>query len=88
MKLKEDLIETIKGAIEDYRYNKTKDIEIDDDTDMEIFDRTRTFLESIEEDINYLDEDIDCLVEHMNEPTDYDLQQDNIARTRELQEVS
>ena len=84
MKLKEDLFETIKGAIEDYRYNKTKDIEIDEDTDMEIFDRTTELINSIEEDINYLDEDIDCLVESMNEPIDYDLQQDNIARARDL----
>ena len=82
----EELIETIKGAIDDYRTEKTKDIEIDDDTDFEIFKATTRIMNSIKEDIEELDGEIDNLVECMDETSDYenDLKLDNYARTRDL----
>lgn len=86
VKIVKDLEETIADAIDVYLQNKKGEIEVDEDTDFEIYKMIERSKRIINEELESLDEDIDTTLEQMNEPSDYenDLKQDDFARTRDL----
>ena len=81
-----DLLEKIDDILEQYRYEKLNQIEVDDNTEFEIYKRIESVSKSIKEDLKDLDEDIDTLVEEMNEESDYDydMREYDYMRSREL----
>ena len=85
-KIVKDLEEAIADAIDIYLQNKKGEIDVDEDTDFEIYNMIERSKRIINEELESLDEDIDITLEQMNEPSDYenDLKQDDFARTRDL----
>lgn len=84
-----DLKEYIADAIEEWRFKKIGDIELDTDTDFEIHREVQSTIQDIYEKLEDLEDEIDNLVEQMNEPSDYeyDIAEDYKTRTNELREV-
>lgn len=81
-----DLKQSILDLIEDYKERKVGQINLDSDTDFEIYNELKKTARDINELLDELDETIDELVEQASEPSDYenDLAEDNIARYRDL----
>lgn len=84
-----DLKEYLMDAIEDWRYRKLSNIELDSDTDFEIHQEVQSTIKEICEKLKDLEDDIDSLVEQMSEPSNYefDMEEDERTRFKELREV-
>lgn len=81
-----DLKDKIADVVENWKYNKICQIEIDTDTDFVIHNETQRAINRIYEELEELDSGIDEIIEEMNKPSDYeiDLEADNRNRAREL----
>lgn len=81
-----ELKNNITSAIEDWKYKKLSDIDIDPNTDFEIFKEINKCLGRIIDELEDLNDIIDSLIETMNEPSDYeyDMHMDMIQRTNDL----
>ena len=81
-----DLIEIIADAIHDYKDKKIGQLDLDSDTDFEIYKMVLGSIDKIKEVLEELDEDIDTTIEQISEPSDYDydLEQDNIQRHKDI----
>lgn len=84
-----ELKNIIASAIDDWKFKKLSNIEVDPETDYEIFKTTTKAINHICEELDELNEDIDYLVETMNEPSDYEAwkMEDDIRRTNELRRL-
>ena len=81
-----ELKEIIKGAMDDYRYRKTQGLDLDNDTDLEIFGEVNYLSKRFCDDIDELDSTIDAIIENTNEESlyEYDMREDAKLRTRDL----
>ena len=82
-----DLIETISDEIYDYFLDKKiGNIDLDKDTEFEIYKSVEYYVKKIKEDLEELNDEIDTTIEQTLEPSDYeyDSEQDNIQRLRDL----
>lgn len=82
-----NLIENLKDQIVGYFLDeKISQIDLDKDTEFEIFKMVEYYTNKLKEDIEELNDEVDTEIEQALEPSDYeyDLEQDNAQRLRDL----
>lgn len=82
----EELKEKIADAIDEYKDRKIQEIDVDPDTDFDIFKEKQRTVGRIYDLLEDLDAEIDDLIEQMNEPSLYeqDMARDDQSRFRDL----
>lgn len=68
MNILKELKEDIESLLDDYKTKKLQNIEVDNDTDYEIYKRIEWATKCISEELNEMDEDIDIYIEDMSQP--------------------
>lgn len=79
-----DLKEKIALLISEYFDKKTSQIEIDDDTEYEIYKTRERYIKHIDNELDDLESEIDSLIESMNEPSQLEQDIMEYERTRYL----
>ena len=82
-----NLIENLKDQIVGYFLDeKISQIDLDKDTEFEIFKMVEYYTNKLKEDIEELNDEVDTEIEQALEPSDYeyDIEQDNAQRLRDL----